>query len=399
MRSREKANPNLSFCIFQHLRLLKTALSMWERIWKGASACCHVTCPCCWLRLPVQYNVKDCMQVPLRKIVWSVAIGGRTQTGWRRKIAQTAFLVCKNVSRLRLCVPALLPSFFPSPVSLFLPSCHHFIPLASSAPIVLLPWLLFLPFQLHFSSLILWHRHHTCPSSRHFSNLFLGFFFPLLCFTAFPPSSSSSSLPADSHMQLCKWQDAVWLWCGLAVVCLHCHCGSFCLPACCFTLSGPGRLPGWLDGRMVDWLLHNWGGRAIACKPVTNCYKLSCRHRDAGQPSESRLPLCFRLNAPCCLKFSDNTTKCHLSRSNGSLQKTGQLKWLTWWLMVCVSPPDGSCDILCGAEDTVCIRMWWKSVYRLHILAYTVPLNSCVQGDINWKGDHFGGKCSNKVMW
>lgn len=36
------------------------------------------------------------------------------------------------------------------------------------------------------------------------------------------------------------------------VVCWHCRCGSFCLPACCFTPFGPGQPAGWLAGWPTD---------------------------------------------------------------------------------------------------------------------------------------------------
>lgn len=130
-----------------------------------------------------------------------------------------------------LLLTLLLLSFLPDSYSC--PSCSTFLPSSFDTAITpVLPAITLLPlfFLYDFLSFSLLH------------------FLP----------SSFLSLPAHSHMQLCKWQDAVWLWCGLAVVCLHCHCGSFCLPACCFTLSGPGRLPaclpGWLAGWSSDWL-------------------------------------------------------------------------------------------------------------------------------------------------
>lgn len=168
----------------------------------------------------------------------------------------------------------VFPLFF-SPDSLFLPSQKHFIPLANLFPLVLLCFLSCLSpsfFSLHPC------RHLTSPPSLPSCTLFL---------PPFPFASSPSSLQTAifSHVN-----GRVLCGCGLTVVCLRCHCGSFCSLPCCFTSCGPGRLPGWPAGWLTDWLLRNWGGRANACTHTSPqaCHKLfSCVAWDTGQPSAS----------------------------------------------------------------------------------------------------------------
>lgn len=164
-------------------------------------------------------------------------------------------------------------------------------------------------------------------------------------------------------------------------------CGLFALPLWFILLTSlllhpvwtrpAACLPGLLAGRPIDWLLRNWGGRCTHIDATTAAslsqtvinYPVAAETQASHQ---SRI-YCSVFNLmPPSSKFSDNTTKWHLSSNNCSLQKSGQWEWLTRWLMGCVSPPDGSGDILCGAEDGVCIRMWVKSVCRLCALAHTV---------------------------
>ncbi len=237
--------------------------------------------------------------------------------------------LCKCLPSSSLPLPVF--SLFFSPDSHFIPSYQHFIPLANSPPFVFLPNFL-LPtlcpcFFFHFSSFVLHPRQAISPPSVLSCDLFLPFFPSLF--------SAPPFLPADGHMQRCKWQAAVWLWCGRTVVCLHCHCGSFCLPACCFTLSGPGwllgRLAGWLADWMTDWLLHNWGGSVNVANTQTHAHYQYhkpainypyWRHRPAISVP---LLLCSHLNTPCCLNTQyDKTTKHYLSSDNCHLQKVSQ---------------------------------------------------------------------------
>lgn len=201
-----------------------------------------------------------------------------------------------------------------------------------------------------------------------------------LCCFSFPPPSSPSlhtAICSSVNGRMLCGCDVVWLWSVCTATVVHSAyqpAASPCLdPAGCL----PASLAGWLVGRPIDWLLRNWGGRcthidattvASLSQTITN-YPVAAETQASHQ---SRI-YCSVFNLmPPSSKFSDNTTKWHLSSNNCSLQKTGQWEWLTRWLMGCVSPPDGSGDILCGAEDGVCIRMWVKSVCRLCVLAHTV---------------------------
>lgn len=102
-------------------------------------------------------------------------------------------------------------------------------------------------FSFHFCSFNPTTCHPACPPSLQTCNLF--HCSSVLCCPLFS---------ADVYVQCCEWQAAVWLWCGLTVVCLHCHWGSFLLTRLPFHPVWT-RLAAWLAGHMPDWLLGNWG--------------------------------------------------------------------------------------------------------------------------------------------
>lgn len=166
-------------------------------------------------------------------------------------------------------------------------------------------------------------------------------------------------------------------------------CGLFALPLWFILLTSlllhpvwtrpaarpPPRLAGWLVVRLTDCcVIEAVDAPHIDATTVASLSQTITNYPVAAetQASHQSRIYCFVFNLmPPSSKFSDNTTKWHLPSNNCSLQKTGQWEWLTRWLMGCVSPPDGSGDVLCGAEDGVCIRMWVKSVCRLCVLART----------------------------
>lgn len=107
---------------------------------------------------------------------------------------------------------------------------------------------------LAYSNFFFWPTFYFSPQ----------YYLPYCLLYLFLPSFAMylGSLLADSHVQLCKWLCAFWLWCGGTVVCLRCQCGSLCLPACYLTLSGPN----WL-GQMVGWLIAKKNGDTWADLP------------------------------------------------------------------------------------------------------------------------------------